>query len=490
MSQLSLSERAGIISLGRFSENLVNIAVAVLLSRLLIQQDYGTYRQAILVIHTLISILMLGLPMSMYYFIPRMKREEQKGFVIQTFLLLSGIGLVFTLLVFNFAPLIATKFNNPDLTPYLKMFSFYGWLTLPVLYVESLLIAIDRIKKAFIASLFMNLGRFAAILVAVLWNRDLATIFTAYIVFAGVNLLVLTYFSASEFKTSAIKFNPRLLLAQINYALPLGLSDAIGVLAREIDKIFISLFFVASQYAVYANGAINIPFIRTIPGAVGAVLMPRFVTLFKEKNNRELLQVWHESIRLVALIFLPLMFYSIIFARDIMVLLFSQNYSGSALPFMIYNLGIAGMVTIWANMLAAMGHTRDILKISIFAVLLNILLNYILIHTIGFLGPAVATIIQKYAIIFIYLVIIRKKLGVTTKDVFPWKNYVNTFLVAGVCALPLLTLNSIPMPEILRLAAGGLAYLVIFVIIARNLGILKDADLTMLKKWLSNIRLP
>lgn len=481
--QKSISDKAGLISISRFSENLVNIVIAVVLSRILLKQDYGTYRQVILVVHTLISILMLGLPLSVYFFIPRLTDERKKGFALQTTLLMSALGLILAFLLFMFSGFIANKFNNPSLSFYLKIIAFYGWLILPTLFVESFLISLDKIKLAFLSTLLMNIGRFIAIILAIVLYDSLTSIFVAYVVYAAIASIVLIFLSFNSLKGIKLKFEFSSVLDQLKYAVPLGLSDVIDVLAREIDKIFISLFFVASEYAVYANGAINVPFIRAITGAVIAVLLPKFVTFYKDNQGEKLLELWHESIRRISLLFLPLMFFLIIFAEDIMVILFSSKYLQSAVPFRIYTVGLAVMVTLWANILAAMGFTKDILKISAISLLLNIILNYIFIHVFGFIGPAIGTIIQRYITTIIFLIFISKRLNVSFSRVFPWKSYGSILLVSGVCAIPLLSLWKINITMVQRIIIGTLGYLVILYIVGRSSKIIKARDIDLIKRW-------
>ena len=84
MSKLSLADKAGIIGLGRFLRALGKLLLAIIIVRLLSKFDYGTYRQ-IFMLYSLFSIIFfLGLPTSVYYFVPRINKEDSKTFIIQS----------------------------------------------------------------------------------------------------------------------------------------------------------------------------------------------------------------------------------------------------------------------------------------------------------------------------------------------------------------------------------------------------------------------
>src|SRR3954471_8718050 len=63
--------QAGPLMLGRGGATVLGLALPLILTRLLPQAEFGTYKQVWLVVTTAFFMLQLGLSQSLYYFIPR-----------------------------------------------------------------------------------------------------------------------------------------------------------------------------------------------------------------------------------------------------------------------------------------------------------------------------------------------------------------------------------------------------------------------------------
>jgi O-antigen/teichoic acid export membrane protein len=63
--------QAGPLMLGRAGATALSFALPLVLTRLLPQSEFGTYKQVWLVVTTAYFMLPLGLAQSLYYFIPR-----------------------------------------------------------------------------------------------------------------------------------------------------------------------------------------------------------------------------------------------------------------------------------------------------------------------------------------------------------------------------------------------------------------------------------
>ena len=112
MKNDSLADSAVIITIGQIIVKISEIVLALILVRILNQTDYGSYRQVWLVYATLSSILLLGIPRSVYYFIPTLSGDQKKLFIIQTMFIMLAVGLVTAVGIFVFSGRIALHFNN------------------------------------------------------------------------------------------------------------------------------------------------------------------------------------------------------------------------------------------------------------------------------------------------------------------------------------------------------------------------------------------
>src|SRR5512140_3298483 len=85
--------QAGPLMLGRGGATILGFALPLILTRLLPQAEFGTYKQVWLVVTTGYFMLQLGLAQSLYYFIPR-KDGKERAWLTQATLSLTAMGVL------------------------------------------------------------------------------------------------------------------------------------------------------------------------------------------------------------------------------------------------------------------------------------------------------------------------------------------------------------------------------------------------------------
>ena len=460
----TLSNKAGIISFGKLSVSLSGLVAAMVLSRCLSETDYGTYRQIWLVFNTMVPLFILGLPISINYFIPQKDSSEQKAFNAQTYLLLTCSGIIFSMMIWGGASFIAGRFHNPNLLKMLRIFSFIPLLTLPTLYYQNLLVCLNRPGSAAAISSIMAISRLAAVAIPASLGASLAKIFLSLTVFSVFQLMVVSYHVFKPFAGIPLTWKRSLITRQLKYSIPIGLSTIVGTLTLQIDKFFISSSFSASQYAIYTNGAMEIPLIGILTGSVTAVLMPEFVKFHKTGNGEILIRTWHNAIRKVGLVIFPVMFFLLVFSTDFITVLFSAKYVGSTEIFDIYLMTLPMRITSFGMILLCMGFSSIVFRYSVYTLILNFFLNYVLIETIGFMGPAIATVVSIYLMGYIQLKKVAQKSELSMQSIFPWKTLVHIIVVSAGTGLVLVFAKKyFPMDVgVARLILGGVLYMTLF----------------------------
>ena len=142
-----LAESVITLTLSKLVASASIIIMFILLSYILSTNEYGSFRQVWLINKSFMEIFAFGIPTSIFYFIPRLADSHKKIFVIQSFLLLSFFGILFSCLIFFFAGNISILFNNPELTHMLQLFCLYPLFVLPTLAVQSILVSIKKANQ-------------------------------------------------------------------------------------------------------------------------------------------------------------------------------------------------------------------------------------------------------------------------------------------------------------------------------------------------------
>lgn len=92
-----------------------NLLVGLLLVRILSKSEYGTFLQVNLLTETIGSLVVFGLPASLFYFIPKLQSEQVKRFVAQNLVLLLLLGVSAGGLIYAVSDHVASLMNNQAL---------------------------------------------------------------------------------------------------------------------------------------------------------------------------------------------------------------------------------------------------------------------------------------------------------------------------------------------------------------------------------------
>jgi len=392
----SRTAKAGILGFGKLLIKFTGVVSAAVLARMLTKTDYAAYRQTLLAYHFVEPFFLLGLTQSLLYFIPR-DRANARKMLSGNLLMLFSMGFVFALATWlGGNGLLARRFSNPSLSGLLLIYSPYAMLALPIGTIGSCLVACNRVKTLTVYNVASQVISLACVLVLVFAFRTVEAAIIGVVV-GGVIVffpgIVLMYRSVPPGG-----WLPSLpgMWEQLKFGVPLGLAGMIGLFNINIDKMLVSSLCSPEDFAVYVNGAVEIPFVGIITGSVMAVLIPEIAVLFKAGDRGGIVELWKRATVKCALLILPLMAFSFVMSGEIMTVLFSAKYAGSSLPFRVYLLLLPVRVTQFGAILMAGGKSSWILWRTIVSSVLNIVLSYALIKQIGYIGASIGTVIVIY----------------------------------------------------------------------------------------------
>lgn len=430
MSQ-SRTVKAGILASGTFLTTCVSLISAVVLARVLSMYDYATYKQTLLVYAFVSPLLMLGLPDALYYFLPG-ENKRPRSLLIENLLLLGFMAGLFSLfLLFGGNRLLAWRFKNPDLARMLLILAPYPLFMLPVSGLSACLIARNRVKQVAVFNVLSRLFMLATVLTAIMISRTPTAAIVGTVVATGI-----VFFPALKLMFAACNLGSWLpstnsMWSQLKYAVPLGLAVMIGTISKSLDKMIVSSMCSPEQFAVYVNGAIEIPLIGILTGSVIAILIPDLVKLYKAAQYQELMELWHRAMVKCALLIFPIMIFLFVMAPEVMRILFSVKYENSAVPFRVYLLLLPIRITTFGAVFMAAGKNTLILYRVIVGLALNLVLSIILVKLVGAIGAAVATVIAIYVWNIPYcLFFIGKILHTGIFRIFPYQHLANILLIA------------------------------------------------------------
>ncbi len=470
--------RTRVLAVGNFSRLFIKTAIALILVRILTKEAYGSYRHLFLIYQTISSILFLGLPQSLLYFIPRLIHKDDtdlRKVLTQTLTILLGLGVLFALGTIILRNQIASFLNNPQLPPLLVLFFIYPVFMFISQFYQSALLGFERSgKAAFFGVLSVALDA-VFILGTAFYTRDLMWIVGGIVISAVIQWIYAQVGLRKIFKPD-FHFDGTLLKEQLDYAIPVGFANIIGLLSTQIDKVVISNYFTPDIFAVFSVGATEIPLISVLIVTVNNILLPALTRMDPEKDRDKIEEIYSGAARKNALIIFPIVIFFFIFARDFLVMLYSEKYA-SALPFFrIYLLILFLRVTTLSVLLKSYGLTRVLLWFSILTLALNILLNIVFINLFGITGPAWATVLIVYMIFSFYLWVIYRKLGFNLPRLFSLRNLFRTLILSVCIGIPFWFLIPWELNPWIKFPGLFIVYAGLFYLFGRIFGIVRDYD--------------
>ena len=484
----SLTDKTAILTFSSLMSRFAFILSGIIVVRWLTQEDLGTFRQAHLIINTCLILFLFGIPSSLYFFIPRAKDDEKRGIITHSFIMLFLIGSLCAALIYFFAPMISLRFNNSQLTPIIQRYSLYLAFGFPGACYFAAMICLDRVRFAALSKIAVTLAEIGAILVPLLLHCSLLTVFTVMLTVNAVVAVITIALTLQSSPQGPIKAKKGFAKEQIKYSLPLGITQMMSFLSREIDKIFISIFFSVKEFAIYSVGATELPITNLIAPSIRTVLLPEFSKKFQENKKGEILETWIESRRKLALITFPPIIFFYFISAELLTFVYSDRYINSVPIFQIYLL-IPFIANFQSGVISlSAGKTNLLFYSSAANVLTNTSLNYLLIKLIGTKGPPLATAIALCISILILINFEKNILEVSWTEMFPFILYGKIMILSFLAGLPILVLRQahvIPHKLLFLIASAVLFAIPVFYVYVKVL--LNSDDRQIILRYMQKI---
>ncbi|MCD0458739.1 lipopolysaccharide biosynthesis protein [Roseiconus lacunae] len=404
---------------------MTNLLIAAYLSRQLSEVELGTYRQVLLPSATLLPVLVLGLPTTLLFFVSK-NRESSKNIWLNNTALLSLIGALYAAgLLFGGYHLVTYAFGNPAMAPFLWAAVIIGFVEIATASFQQCLFATDRYRESALLSMAFSIGTFLAVLFAFQSSGTLASVLAAQtaILLVFLPLRLWRMYAATEGESGRISRSE--LRTQLTHGADLGLATIFGILHKQLDKLIVAVIANPLQYAIFSNGAREVPFVGIVQGAVTNVILPEMTRDFEEGRIREAHELWKRATLKVSSILFPLTAILAVLSEDIVVLVFSEKYRAAGPVFLVYCLCLPAKSISYGSVCIAAGRNDLVRKGSSIGFIANLVLSMILVIAIGPLGAAIATALTIcFILVPWYLNKIQRLFRSTVIKVLPWRTLV------------------------------------------------------------------
>jgi len=401
----------------------------IFLARFLTQSEFGIFGIINFIVFTLFGFLSdIGLAASLI----QKKEKIKKNDTATVFSIQLVLVLLLNILVWLFSPLLVQWYHLSSSSIWLMRVTALclivtSFKTIPSVLLEKKLFY----EKLLIPQVFEHISYNLIAVGLAFMGHGVWSLIIAMLVRTVLGAVVLNLVSPWRIRFFISKKSLKTLLA---FGVPYQLNSLLALLKDNLTPTVIAFFYgpAAVGYVNLAQGIASKP--MEITNIVNRVVFPTFS---KIQGNKKRVGIWIEKgIRLMAYLYLPLVFGLLITARPILTLVYANKSDkwlpalAALYPFIIGALPVV-MTTTITNVLFALGKSKTVLKLMGIYTFITWALGIPLIIKIGYSGIAWAGVAVSLASVVLTCRAIRKA-GI----VFSVRRVLGApFLASGLMAL-------------------------------------------------------
>lgn len=463
----SLLKRTVILSFSRFANQAIVLLSPMLLVRILSIGEYGSYREFMVYAGLVGSLVKVGIPHSLAYFLPKYPEREQV-WVTQTALFILATTTVAMVAIYLAGDLIRAN-TSFDFVTALQLYILF-FMNLD--FMEFYWLGKKRTDYVFYYSSGRLLARIVVVVVSALVTEDAHSIVLSLISLEAIRcFLVLWYASAGKWFTS--KLTRASLSLQMSYFLPLGAGGIVEMINSRAGMLFISATIGAEALAFYAIGTFASQIVNVLRGAIADVIFPEIVEL-KHAVAKDALPLWQRATVWYCILIFPVAVLFSYYADAVVTVLFTSEYSAAVPVFSVFAMAMLLDCFDFHLPLRVQNANRFFVIGSVIALVLNLGVLYPMYLLFGLTGPALAFIFSRLMFTAYLGHRMSRLYQVDPGQILQWRNIGKVMSAALICAPILIAGKHLVEPLFLRGLLFGGAYLVAYIVVLRLLGI-RDA---------------
>jgi len=392
----------------------LGLVAGILTARFLGPSDRGLYTLLLLFPQTALLLTNLGINEATVYFHRKEKVELGSLFsnaVLYAILVGTTVSLA---LWWGRHYFIGNLFQNATPTHYLIAISTIPFLHL-IRALNGLLKAMENFKIYNLRVIYDRLLAITGVTVVFLILRG--SIVECLLVYLIGSVLISIWLLVDVTRRIKTFYPPDLLLmARLLKFGCKSYGDAMGqFLHHKFDLYLIALYLTNSEIAFYAIGSNLANRLLTMPTAIAIVIYPRLSALAPEQARDLVARACRNVVVLGGLIAVLIL----AFGKQLVLLLYGQEYSEAVLPMYILLVGVLlfGLTRILFKYSESINKHQYNAYIVLFSGLLNLGLNLILIPKFGILGAASSSLVTYSLQALLALYVFLRLTGVHIREI-------------------------------------------------------------------------
>src|SRR5258706_1651846 len=349
--------------------------------------------------------------------------------------------------------------------------------------VEIVLISRGRYLWASASYALSDLARAAASTLPVLLFRELDGLMEGLMLVACTRAAVALFYFRTEFRDS-FRLDGALFKSQLAYALPFALAVVVEILQGSLPQYVVAFLSSPATFVIFAVGCLSIPLVEFASSPACDVMMIRMQENLTAGRTRDVLEIWHDTTRKLALLFFPLVALMVVAARDIILLLFTSKYAASIPILMVWSTTILLATLQVDGVLRVFAQTRLLLALNLMRLAIIASLIHWSLSRFSLIGPVLVIVLATVAFKAVALARMKRLLEVRASDLLPWRNLAALLGASvGAAAVALAVKSLMDAPALLLLMALSSTHIVVYTLLVWNFGLLSANERLAITVW-------
>jgi len=470
-------------------------------------EDYGIYVLVLGFIGTF-GLLDLSFSSSFVKFIAEYHNKKQTVSLIEVintgfifYLIFSVVTVTIALLVsdylFGLVNIPPEKYLLAKNVFYLSLMIFFFGSSFGIF--NSLLIGLQKMYQGAIASIFVSLGYFAAVLILMLTNSGLLSLMIAQLT-SGIVSVIITLILAKRNLPGLVVSPRRFTLTRLKEMSKFGIQIQVSRLAtfasEKYDEFLLGAFSTLGNVTLYNLGSKAATYGKFIPLQFIAPIVPAAAELSALKQADKLRELYLSTVKYLNMLAIPVFIFLFFFSDRLFFAWMGPGYESSVL---ISRILIAGYIS---NFLFSVpgniiipntGVPKYQMREGLIFLGINIIVSYFLIKEYGITGAAFGNAVSV-VISSVYILIVSSRFFRVNPLRIITKFFTKPVLFSVIPAIPLLLFftftaySSERAINILYIGAAAFFYFMVYGFLLINFTYLSPKDYELITKFL--IKLP
>ncbi len=393
-----------IFAISGFGSKALSFLLVPLYTSVLSTAEYGTADLVLTTVNLLVPILTVSMSESVLRF--AFDKNLSKRHVLSNSLLFVYVS---TFLLAVLTPLCRHIGQGIGLYwTYLVLLFFLSALNeILINYLKS----VDKVKLIAVSSILQTFIYLVSnIVFLVVFRMGVSGFLLSMIVGYACQILLIVFSKGIGWSLFILSFNWQLLKEMLIYSWPLVLSTVAWWINTSVDKYMITGMLSSSDNGLYSV-AHKIPTLMTTLTTIFSMAWHISAISSAENDNKEQQSIFYSSVfKNFVLVSVLAFLFVIILNKPLASILFSKEFyvAWKYVPFLL----LASLFSSYAGFIAAVFRackkTQVMFFSTVIAAVLNILLNYFLIPSLGIFGAALATMTSFLVMLIVRLIHVKR----------------------------------------------------------------------------------